>query len=148
MTFMVASRQIIENQNKITKNLEVLEDFLAANKLAKNKGTTKVTECMIQQKRTKTPGLPPSLNIINDKNEPETILDGKCCRILGANLSNYMTWKKHLESRPKALLPSLRKNIGSRKIWAGNYLGSAGGIGQGPSYKQTELLDMYLGWND
>ena len=71
---------------------------------------------MISQKRAKTVGLPLNLDIINDKNEPKTISDSKICRILGVNLSNDMTWRPHLESGPKALLPSLRKCIGSLKF--------------------------------
>ena len=71
---------------------------------------------MVSQKKAKLPGVPPSLDTINEMNEPVQILDSKCCRILGANLANDMTWRQHLESGPKALLPNIRKCLGSLKF--------------------------------
>ena len=82
MTYMISNRTRIPNQYKLVRNLEELQDFLSSNWLAINKGKTKLTECMISQKRAKTVGLPPNLDIINNKNEPETISDSKICRIL------------------------------------------------------------------
>ena len=114
-TYTVSSRTRGHNQVKLDKNLEELQDYLSSNRLAINKSKTKITESMISQKRTKMEGQPPSLKVTNEKNEPIEILDSKVVRILGANISNDSTWKKHLETGPKALLPRLRKCLGSLK---------------------------------
>ena len=53
-TYTISSRNRANNQLKLTRNLEELQDFLSANRLAINKGKTKLTECMISQKRAKT----------------------------------------------------------------------------------------------
>ena len=115
-TYTVSGRSGVKNQLSLDRNLRNLQDFLSANQLAINSGKTKITECMINQKRAKTTGYPPSLNTRNERDEPVVILDGKVCRILGTNILNDGTWRAHLESGPKALLPSLRKNLGSLKF--------------------------------
>ena len=114
-TYTVANRSRRTNQTKLRRNLDELQDFLASNRLAINKSKTKLTEAMISQKRTKLAGQPPTLDVVNDRNEDIEIMDGKVCRILGANLANDLTWRQHLETGPKALLPNLRKCIGSLK---------------------------------
>ena len=41
------------------------------------------------------------------------IKDVEVCRILGLNLQNNTTWKAHLETGIKVLLPSVRKCLGA-----------------------------------
>ena len=77
---------------------------------------THLMEIMIKQKRGRTLGQPPELVVQNSSQEEEVVPDSKVCRILGINLQNNFTWNAHLESGPKALLPSLRKTLGALKF--------------------------------
>ena len=45
--------------------------------------------------------------------------DSREFRILGANLQQNITWRKHLETGIKSTLPSIRKQIGSLKQLGG-----------------------------
>ena len=74
---------------------------------------TKITECMIKQKRGRTPRSPPELAILNDNQEQETLRYSNHCWILGTNIQNNLTWLSHLETGKKALLPDLRKHLGA-----------------------------------
>ena len=77
---------------------------------------TKITECMVKQKRRITPGEPPKLVVRNPKLQMEEVLDSKYCRILGANLQNNHNWETHLETGNKALFNEVRKNLGMLKF--------------------------------
>ena len=114
-TYHFASKSRDKNQQKLVQNLHKLADFLTANQLAINMDKTHIEEVMIKQKRGRMPGIPPSLQVTNAKNEPEIINTAGHCRILGLNVQANLTWTSHLESGPKPLLPSLRRNIGALK---------------------------------
>ena len=114
-TYHFASKSRDKNQKKLVHNLHKLADFLTANQLAINMDKTHIEEVMIKQKRGRLPGIPPSLQVTNAKSEPEIINTAGHCRILGLNVQANLTWTSHLESGPKPLLPSLRRNIGALK---------------------------------
>ena len=74
---------------------------------------------MIKQKRGRTPGNPPPPHlIVPDPNKPGEmvkITDSKDFRLLGSNLQPNISWKAHLETGSKAVLPAIRKQIGALK---------------------------------
>ena len=76
---------------------------------------TQLLEVMIKQKRGRTVGEPPELTVGNNRQEIEIVKDKNHCKILGINFQNNLTWSTHLETGVKALLPSLRKNLGALK---------------------------------
>ena len=115
MTFHVANKKRERNQTKLQDNLENLRLFMNTNKLTINRDKTHILEVMIQQKRAKTPGNPPELRTENNRQEPETIRYSGHLRILGINIQDNLTFKSHLETGKKSLLPSLRKNLGHLK---------------------------------
>ena len=112
-TFITTDKLRQTNQVRLRENIENLKIFLETNELTVNADKTKIVEIMIQQKRTRTPGEPPSLTVMSNQGNIETIHDSKYCRVLGLNLQNNMTLNSHLETGSKSLLPSLRKNLGA-----------------------------------
>ena len=70
-------------------------------------------ESMLPQKRARTPGVPPHLDVKTDAGEDKSIQDTGVCRILGINLQANMTWLAHLESGEKAILPVVRRSLGA-----------------------------------
>ena len=88
-----------------------ISEFLKENYLMINLPKTLLTEVMISQKKTKTPGNAPSL-IVKDGNQDKLVEDKESTRILGANLQRNMSWNAHLESGAKALFPAVRRQLG------------------------------------
>ena len=89
--------------------------FLNANGLQINDGKTTLTEFMLHQKRAKSKGIPPELTVsvlekgvLIDKH----ISDSPQCRTLGINLRNDLSWENHLQTGKKAILPSIRRQLG------------------------------------
>ena len=109
------------NQDVLEKNFWEIRNYLNANGLSVNEGKTKLTEFMSYQKRTRTKGIPPDLTIsevIKDKQgrlrtQDKLLTDTVDCRMLGLPLKNNLTWDQHLNNGKKALLPALRRQIGS-----------------------------------
>ena len=93
------------NQQKLSKHLKTVNDFLTDNKLVINREKMTVTEVMVRQKRAKIAGTPPSLQVLDKFNTMKTLLAGKYTRLLGGNLSDNLTWSDHLEAGEKAILP-------------------------------------------
>ena len=114
-TYTVTSRTRQTNQIHLIRSLDKLECFLNDNKLVINLSKTSVTECLVQQKKGRNPGTPPSLLVTGDTGEDEEVPDKGCTRILGANLQANMGWYKHLETGEKAILPQARKQLGMLK---------------------------------
>ena len=112
-TFHTANKHRQWNQIKLNQNLDNIGEFLTANKLTINKDKTHIMEIMIRQKRGRIANNPPELEALNDKDEIEIIKCKDDARILGMNIQKDLTWNAHLETGSKALLPSLRGNIGS-----------------------------------
>ena len=114
-TYSIASRTRNNNQTSLLRSLDELGCYLNDNKLIINTGKTAITECMIKQKKGKTPGPPPSLQVIGENGEDKVIEDADYIRILGANMQANMSWIRHLETGVKALLPAARKVLGILK---------------------------------
>ena len=77
---------------------------------------TKTTECMIVQKRCKTPGEPPVLNVVDKDGQNKEITSKKSCRILGANVQNSITWQEHLETGREVIVATSQKEPGHVEI--------------------------------
>ena len=91
-------------------------NFLNSAGLEVNQGKTNLTEYMSRQKRCRSTGTPPVLEvteIIDGILTDKTIMDKTYCRTLGGNIRNDLSWDAHLNSGKKALLPSVRKLLGS-----------------------------------
>ena len=114
-TFTIGNRNRKDNEECMKRALKQIQEYLTDNKLFLNQPKTQLTEIMIQQKRTKTDGRPPTLTVRNDAGEMKVITDKPYTRILGSNIANNMLWKMHMESGNKALLPQVRKTIGLLK---------------------------------
>ena len=114
-TFTISNKKRKKNQACLKRVLSQLKDYLSDNKLVLNLPKTSLTEIMIQQKKGKMIGIPPSLIVKQDNGEDKVVKDSKYTRILGANIANNMLWNYHLESEKKALLPQIRKQLGQFK---------------------------------
>ena len=112
-TYFVANKRRQKNENMIRETLVEIEKFLAENKLHLNVGKTTLLEAMIPQKKGKTPGEPPSLQVEAEPGRMKDIVDVGRCRILGVNIQSNMTWLAHLESGEKAILPRVRRQLGA-----------------------------------
>ena len=113
-TFVVSSKQRVNNQLRLNITLAKLEEFLNCNELAINTSKTVIQENMIMQKKAKTAGDPPHLVVRNPDRPGELmqIKDSKVMRILGVNIQPNMTWLSHLEEGKKAILPAIRQKLG------------------------------------
>ena len=114
-TLVLSNKNRIQNQLLLNINLAKLDSFLNNNELALNTTKTSILEQMIKQKKGRTPGDPPHLMVEDDKNQGELIKikDAKNFRLLGANLQGNIHWKSHLETGKRAVLPIIRKQLGS-----------------------------------
>ena len=117
-TFVVANKNRIMNQLKLNTSLAKLEVFLNMNELAINVTKTAIVECMIKQKRGRTPGVPPHL-VVEDQSKPGEFLRinySPCLRILGSNIQPNISWQQHLEGGKKAVLPGIRRQLGQLRM--------------------------------
>ena len=114
-TFTISNKKRNKNQACLKRVLIQLKDYLSDNRLVLNLQKTSLTEIMVQQKKGKTIGTPPSLVVRQDNGEDKEIKDAKYTRILGANIACNMLWNTHLEAGKKALLPQIRKQLGQLK---------------------------------
>ena len=119
-TFTTSSNNKVENQVKINENLENMKLYLYANKLCVNEDKTSMLESMNKQRRCKVKGPPPSLQVLNNKQEQVTLTAVNNCRLLGVNMGNDLSWRYHLISGDKALIPALRKQLGMLKHLSSN----------------------------
>ena len=111
-----SSNSRVENQLKMKTQLKTISEFITSNKLSVNEDKTTINEIMMPQKRTKITGNSPTLTV-KDKNGADKLLQvGKFTRILGANISNNLTWSHHLETGDEAILPKIRKQIGALNL--------------------------------
>ena len=104
------------NQDCIEDKFNRIKSYLNAHGLQINESKTSLTEIMSKQKRTRTTGIPPDLTvreILNGKLQDDHVTDKKQLRILGINIKNNMSWDCHLVDGSKALLPSIRRQIGA-----------------------------------
>ena len=73
---------------------------------------TTILECMVQQKKGKTPGDPPTLLVEEAPGRDKLLTDAGRIRILGANIQASLAWSSHLESGERAMLPQARSMLG------------------------------------
>ena len=95
------------NQTSIRNTLDELKLFLDDNELVINQSKTSLMECMIKQKKGRTPGPPPSLRVEKEPGVEQIIEDSSYTRILGENIQGNMLWQSHLETGEKALFPQV-----------------------------------------
>ena len=115
LTYIVGSRNREDNQRSIRRNLVEIGLFLDENELAINQPKTQLTECMLKQKKGRTPGIPPSLFVEKSPGVVEEVSDKKYSRVLGANIQSNLLWQEHLETGKKALFPGIRRHLGMLK---------------------------------
>ena len=102
------------NQRNNERSFEQIKIYLHLNGLQINATKTTLIEFMCRQKRAKIKGIPPELTVKGlNINQDKHILDSQISRTLGANLRNDMSWDSHLRTGPKAVLPSVRRQIGA-----------------------------------
>ena len=101
------------NQTSLIVNLDELNLYLADNKLVLNAAKTALSESMIQQKKGKTSGVPPSLSVQNERGEQKIVEDKSSIRILGATIQNNMLWKAPSGDRKQSTIA--RKLLGQLK---------------------------------
>ena len=118
LTYHVANKHRVGNQMRINLNMARLENFLTDNELAVNAGKTALKECMLKQKKAKTPGDPPHLVVKTRAGEHKVIRDAKDFRVLGATLQQNLGWTDHLERGTKATFPKIRRQLGAMKMLA------------------------------
>ena len=90
-TYVAISDTREANQRKIWENLEKIAQHLNANKLTINMGKTTLIETMTRQKRWRTGGITPTLEVNDENGEDKTIKPWKQSRLLGVNFSNDLT---------------------------------------------------------
>ena len=112
LMYQVSTNTRFEAQEKINVNIEKIKTFLDANSLSINMDKTEILETMIRQKRTRILGVPPQLSITNREGILKVIEAKVSYRLLGTNLNSDMTWKHHLETGDKPILPGIRSQIG------------------------------------
>ena len=113
-----ASNSREQNQEKLITHLKRTTTFLNRNKLNLNKTKTTISELMTSQKRTRLTGSPPVLMVLGANNEQKRIEVRNYTRLLGCSIGQNLGWSEHLETGEKALLPRLRKQLGSLKLLA------------------------------
>ena len=115
ITYVVGSKNRNRNQENLTRNLNELSKHLKDNQLSINQTKTQILETMISQKKTKTPGQPPTLLTLDELGNQKIVKDSPSLRILGGNIQTNLSWQSHLETGNKPLLPQIRKQIGRLK---------------------------------
>ena len=114
--YMSTSDCRTDNQRRINENFFRIVNFLNSAGLEVNQGKTNLTEYMSRQKRCRITGTTPTLEVtesIDGILTDKIITDKMYCRTLGGNIRNDMSWDAHLNTGKKALLPSVRKLLGS-----------------------------------
>ena len=112
-TYHIVNKKREMNQLKLDRNVKKIQQFINNNELTMNIGKTTVTELMISQKKGRTKGDPPKLEVQTGPTTNKQILDKGTCKILGATFQSNLKWTIHLEKGKNSLFPSLRKLIGS-----------------------------------
>ena len=114
--YVSVNRNRMYNQVKIEENFDRVHHYLNIHGLQINQSKTTLMEFMSKQKRGRLCGIPPELTVletIQDKTADSQILDSTYCRTLGANLRNSLSWEALLTSGRKAILPSIKRQLGA-----------------------------------
>ena len=124
-----------------------IEDFLNSNELIENRSKTKIVECMVSQKRPRVKGAPPRLEVKDPEGKDMIIQASEYTRLLGANYSQNLGWSHHLESGEKALLPEIRRILGSLRHISGQIpAASQAHPSERAHNEQGPLCDGLVGW--
>ena len=91
----------------MTRTLDRIKLFLAANTLSLNPTKTEIVKTMVRQKRVRMTGPPPQLSVTKPDGTLKVIVASESCKLLGANINKDATWKHQLELGEKPLLKSL-----------------------------------------
>ena len=75
---------------------------------------------MVNKKRAKIRGSPPTLVTKSPSGEDKTVESSRFIRLLGGNLQEDLTRRGQLELGKKLLLPGLRTKIGALKMLVKN----------------------------
>ena len=145
-TLMCASNSRTDNQAKLIEGLDNIDNYLTANKLAINRTKMPISEIMIGQKRVRTEGLPPTLTEMETDGKQKIIRSQPDVRLLGATISDNITWGAHMETGGNALLPGTRKTLGILKhIGRSIPKKSKKNISGRIDIKQNEISHIHLG---
>ena len=113
-----ASTNRTKNQDKLRQHLESINVFLNRNGLNINREKTTINEIVTRQKRATLIGDSPVLEVLDKNGRDKTIKANSYTRLLGGNVSSDLSWKAHLLSGEKTLVPQLRQQLGALKILA------------------------------
>ena len=114
--YITVNSSRIANKLNIERSFSKIREYLNINGLQINEAKTTLTEYMSRQKRVRLNGIPPELTVREQHNgirQDKHILDKQECRLLGANLKNYMIWDSHLYTGKKAVIPGVRRLLGA-----------------------------------
>ena len=114
--YVFSSNSRRTNQENINSRFYSIKHFLTANGLSVNDTKTGLTEVMSKQKRGRIHGSPPNLQVrtVEDGEIVENLVEDKnVCRFLGINLENNQSWKAHIITGKKAMLPLMKRKLGS-----------------------------------
>ena len=113
--YIVAVSSRFRNQLRIEECFQKLTHFLHSNGLEINQGKIILAELMSKQKRVRLMGIPAQLTVLEmkkDKTQDKLITITKICRRFCGNLQNNLSLEGHLVTWKKALLPSIRRQLG------------------------------------
>ena len=105
-----------ENQTTIERKFLAIKTFLTENGLSVNDTKTGITEFMCKQKRGRIRGNPPTLavqTLVEGAIVEKIITDTETCRFLGANLQNNQSWRSHIMTGKRAIIPTIKKQLGA-----------------------------------
>ena len=111
-TYAVSSKTRLENQSKLIENFDNIKNFLHINRLSINESKMVLIETMNKQKRCKAKCNSPTLTVPDEGQNLIQKPADKSCRLLGANFAQDLTWRAHLITGEKPLIPNLRKQLG------------------------------------
>ena len=114
-TFVVETKQRTESQEIIESAATKIKNYLNSQDLHVNLTKTTLLESMTKQKRPRLKGIQPLLTTTNKTGEIKQIKPNKSIRLLGMNLNENLSWNSHLHNGDKALIPAMRKTLGSLK---------------------------------
>ena len=111
-TVVITTSSRFEAQERVTKIVDRVSDFLSSNSLSLNLGKTEIVEIMVWQKRALLPGVPPQLSVQKPDHSFKVIKAKDLCRLLGANVNKDANWNHHLDKGEKPLFKTLRSTLG------------------------------------
>ena len=112
------SRQ--KNQDRLVEILNRITTYLNDNRMTVNQSKTTLWELMVAQKACKVAGEPPQLLTIDDQGNNKIVRASLQAKCLGGNLQSNLLWQAMLETGEDAVIPILRKKLGTLKFLGKN----------------------------